>query len=226
MLADLILQPCTPLFEFPLRDPEERLHFIGALLASDVGDAPAQIKEAKRAGRKIVLVSQGTSANDDLGKLLAPTILGLGDREDLLLLLTTGGKPIENIPCTLTPNTIASRYLNFGQILPDVDVLVAFGSYGTVTQTLSFGVPMVVVGKGEDKPEVASRVTWTGTGIDLATDTPTPNQIREAVDQILAKTEYRARAQKLAREFASYDAAKRLTELVETLVAEQEVLVD
>jgi UDP:flavonoid glycosyltransferase YjiC (YdhE family) len=226
VLADLILQPCTPLFEFPLRYPEERLHFIGALLPSDVGDAPAQIKEAKRAGRKIVLVSQGTSANNDLGKLLAPTILGLGDREDLLLLLTTGGKPIENIPCTLTPNTIASPYLNFGQILPDVDVLVAFGSYGTVTQTLSFGVPMVVVGKGEDKPEVASRVTWTGTGIDLATDTPTPNQIREAVDQILAKTEYRARAQELAREFASYNAAKRLTELVETLVAEQEVHVD
>jgi UDP:flavonoid glycosyltransferase YjiC (YdhE family) len=95
-----------------------------------------------------------------------------------------------------------------------------------VTQTLSFGVPVVVVGKGEDKPEVASRVTWTGTGIDLATDTPTPNQIRDAVDQILAKTKYRARAQKLAREFASYDAAKRLTELVETLVAEQQVLVD
>lgn len=186
---------------------------------------PLQIKEAKKAGRKIVLVSQGTSANNDLGKLLAPTVLGLGDRKDLLLLVTTGGKPIENIPCTLTSNTVASQYLNFGQILPDVDVLVAFGSYGTVTQTLSFGVPMVVVGKSEDKPEVAARVTWTRTGIYLATDTPTPEQIRDAVNQILAKPEYRACAQKLAREFASYDSTKELTELVEALVAEQEVLV-
>ena len=40
-------------------------------------------------------------------------------------------------------------------------MLVAFGSYGTVTQTLSFGVPMVVVGMGEDKPEVGARVTST-----------------------------------------------------------------
>jgi UDP:flavonoid glycosyltransferase YjiC (YdhE family) len=174
VLADLILQPCTPLFEFPLREPEEKLHFIGALLPNGVGDAPAKIKESKKAGRKIVLISQGTSANNDLGKLLAPTILGLGDRDDLLLLLTTGGKPIDNIPCTLTPNTVASRYLDFGQILPDVDVLVAFGSYGTVTQALSFGVPMVVVGKSEDKPEVAARVSWTRTGINLPTDTPTP----------------------------------------------------
>ena len=225
MLADLILQPCTPLFEFPLREAEEKLHFIGALLPSGAGDVPAEIKGAKKAGRKIVLVSQGTIANNDLGKLLAPTILGLGEREDFLILATTGGKPIENIPCTLTPNTIASQYLDFGQILPEVDVLVAFGSYGTVTQTLSFGVPMVVVGMGEDKPEVGARVTWTETGIYLATDTPTPEQVRDAVDQILAKPEYRACAQEVAQEFASCETAKRLTELVEAVVAEREVLI-
>src|SRR5262249_25004066 len=115
VLADLILQPCTPSLEFLLRAPEERLHFIGALLPTGNGDVPEQIKEAKKAGRKIILVSQGTIANNDLGKPLAPTILGLGDREDLLILATTGGKPIENIPCTLSPNTIASQYLNFGE---------------------------------------------------------------------------------------------------------------
>jgi len=226
VLADLILQPCTPSFEFPLLKPEEGLHFIGALLPSGAGDVPEQIQEAKEAGRKIILVSQGTIANNDLGKLLAPTILGLGDREDLLVLVTTGGKPIENIPCTLTTNIVASQYLDFRRILPDVDLLVAFGSYGTVTQALSFGVPMVVVGKSEDKPEVGARVTWTGTGIYLATDTPAVEQIRDAVDQVLAKPEYRACAQKLAQEFASFDSAKRLAELVESLVAEQEVLMD
>jgi UDP:flavonoid glycosyltransferase YjiC (YdhE family) len=226
VLADLILQPCTPGFEFPLLEPEEKLHFIGALLPSGADDVPEQIKEAKKAGRKIILVSQGTIANNDLGKLLAPTILGLGDHNNFLILVTTGGKPIENIPCTLTPNTIASQYLDFGQILPDVDVLVAFGSYGTVTQALSFGVPMVVAGMGEDKPEVAARVTWTGTGIYLATDTPAAEQIRDAVYQILTKPEYRTCARKLAQEFASYDPAKRLAELVEALVADQEVLMN
>jgi hypothetical protein len=65
----------------------------------------------------------------------------------------------------------------------------------------------------------------TGTGIYLATDTPTPEQVRDAVDQILAKPEYRACAQELAREFASFDSAVRLTELVEAVVAEREVLI-
>jgi UDP:flavonoid glycosyltransferase YjiC (YdhE family) len=68
------------------------------------------------------------------------------------------------------------------------------------------------VGKGEDKPEVAARVTWTKTGIDLATDTPTPEQISDAINQILMKPEFLVCAQKLAREFASHDSAKKLTE--------------
>jgi UDP:flavonoid glycosyltransferase YjiC (YdhE family) len=85
---------------------------------------------------------------------------------------------------------------------------------------------MVVAGMGEDKPEVAARVVSTGTGINLATDTPTAEQIRDAVHQILVKPEYRACAQELAEEFASYDPAQSLAELVEALVAEQEVLID
>lgn len=220
LLADIFLQPCVPSFEFPLRQPQEKLHFIGALLPEGAGDVPPGLKEAKAAGKKIVLVSQGTIANNDLAKLLAPTIQGLGEREDFLVLATTGGKPIENIPCALAPNTVASKYLNFGAVLPYVDVLVAFGSYGTVTQALSLGVPMVVAGRGEDKPEVGARVTSMGCGIDLATDTPTAEQIREAVDQILAKPEYRANAEKIRREFAAIDTAKELTQLLESLVEE------
>ena len=48
-------------------------------------------------------------------------------------------------------------------------------------------------------------------------------QVRDAVDQILAKPEYRARAMEMAREFAAYDSAKKLPELLEALVTERQV---
>ena len=220
LLADIILQPCGPSFEFPLREPAPKVHFIGPLVPEGSGEVPLALEEAKKAGRKVVLVSQGTIANNDLGKLLAPVIQALGDREDFIVLVTTGGKAIEEIPCPIPSNTVASKFLNFSAILPCVDVLVAYASYGTVTQALSFGVPVVVAGKGEDKPEVAARVTWTGCGIDLATDNPTPEQVRDAVDRILAQPAYRARAGELAREFARYDTARELTTLLEALAAE------
>ena len=159
-----------------------------------------------------------------LGKLLAPVFQAFGNREDFLVFATTGGKPIEEIPCLIPSNTVASKFLNFSAILPYVDVLVVYGSYGTVTQALSFGVPLVVAGKGEDKPEVAARVTWTGCGIHLATDNPTPEQVRDAVDRTLAQPAYRARAGQLAQEFARHDTAREMTTLLEGIVAEHVAL--
>lgn len=220
-LADLILQPCTPTFEFPTRDRDDRVRFIGALMPQGTGDVPSQVKEAKRAGKKVMLVSQGTVSNDDLGKLLAPAIQAFGDREDFLILVTTGGKPIEMIPCPLPTNTIASRFLGFSEILQDVDVLVAFASYGTVTQALSFGVPMVVTGTGEDKPEIGSRVEWTGSGVYLRTDYPSVEEVRSAVEQVLSNGTYQTRAKELAGDFAEYDAATELPQLLEQAVAEE-----
>ena len=220
-LSDLILQPCTPTFEFPTRDSDDRVRFIGALMPRGAGDVPSQVKEAKRAGKKVMLVSQGTVANDDLGKLLAPAIKAFGDREDFLILVTTGGKPIDMIPCPLPANTIASRFLGFREILPDVDVLVAFASYGTVTQALSHGVPMVVTGIGEDKPEVGARVAWTGSGVYLRTDYASAEEVGSAVEQVLSNGTYRARARELAEDFAEHDAATELTQLLELLVADE-----
>jgi MGT family glycosyltransferase len=221
ILSDLILQPCTPTFEFPTRDRDDRVRFIGALVPQGTGDVPSQVKEAKRAGKKVMLVSQGTIANDDLGKLLAPAIQAFGDREDFLILVTTGGKPIEMIPCPQPTNTIASRFLGFSEILPDVDVLVAFASYGTVTQALSYGVPMVVTGTGEDKPEVGARVAWTGSGVYLRTDYPSVEEIRSAVEEVLSNETYQTRARELAVDFEDHDAATELPQLLELLVAEE-----
>ena len=220
-LADLILQPCAPGFEFPTLVQDDRVRYIGVLMPEGTGDVPSQVKEAKRAGKKVMLVSQGTVANDDLGKLLEPAIQAFGDREDFLILVTTGGKPVEMIPCPLPANTIASRFLGFREILPDVDVLVAFASYGTVTQALSYGVPMVVTGTGEDKPEVGARVAWTGSGVYLRTDYPSVDEVREAVEQVLSSGTCRARAGELADDFARYDATSELPQLLKQLVEEQ-----
>jgi MGT family glycosyltransferase len=221
-LADVILQPSVPGFEYALREPQENLHFIGALLPEGYGDIPPQLREAKEAGRTVILVSQGTIANGDLRQLVAPVIQAFGDRDDVLILATTGGRPLEAIPYSLPPNVIASRFLNFSQVLPHVDVLLAFGSYGTVTQALHFGVPMVVAGQTEDKPEVAARVAWSGSGVHLRTDDPTIHQVRNAVEHVLSEPSYRVRAQKLALEFRSYNAARELRLLLGTLIAESQ----
>lgn len=224
VLADVFLQPCVPSFVYPLREPASNLHFIGALVPEGSGDVPTEAKAAKEAGRRIVLVSQGTIANQDMGLLVAPVIQALGNRDDILILVTTGGKPVDDIPCTLSKNTVVSPFLNFREVLPYVDVLVALGGYGTVTQALSLGVPMVLAGLSEDKPEIGAQVASSGSGISLRTDTPTLEQLRDSVEQILSEPSYRANAKRLAAEFAQYDSAKELLRLLEAAVAEREAI--
>jgi hypothetical protein len=46
------------------------------------------------------------------------------------------------------------------------------GGYGGVQYALSNGVPLIVGGATEDKPEVAARLRWAGVGIDLGIGKP------------------------------------------------------
>jgi UDP:flavonoid glycosyltransferase YjiC (YdhE family) len=157
-------------------------------------------------------------ANDDLGQLVGPTLTALAD-EALTVIASTGGRPVETIPVALPANARAATFLPFDRLLPKVSVMVTNGGYGAVNHALSLGVPLVVAGDSEEKPEIAARVAWTGAGINLRTGRPSAMQIREAVRAVLTKPQYRQRAQALRAAFASHNALDEIAELVEGLAA-------
>jgi UDP:flavonoid glycosyltransferase YjiC (YdhE family) len=78
--------------------------------------------------------------------------------------------------------------------------MVTNGGYGGVTQALRVGVPLVVAGATEEKPEVAARVAWSGTGINLRSGRPSPRQIRSAVRTVLDSPRYRMRAEQMRQQ--------------------------
>jgi UDP:flavonoid glycosyltransferase YjiC (YdhE family) len=95
---------------------------------------------------------------------------------------------------------------------------VTNGGYGTVQRALAHGVPLVVAGQTEDKPEVCARVAWSGAGIDLRTSHPKPRQIAEAVTAVLSTAGYRAAAGRIAADFAAHDAPATVSDLLERLL--------
>jgi UDP:flavonoid glycosyltransferase YjiC (YdhE family) len=80
-------------------------------------------------------------------------------------------------------------------------------------------ISMVVAGQTEDKMEVAARVAWSGAGINLRKQRPSPRAIREAVKEVLSNPTYRENARRLQADFARYDAPTRAAELLESLVS-------
>jgi UDP:flavonoid glycosyltransferase YjiC (YdhE family) len=80
--------------------------------------------------RRVVLVTQGTVANRNFGLLIAPTLAALANEPDVLVVATTGGRPVEAIPGAVPSNARLASYLPFEWLLPRVDVLVTNGGYG------------------------------------------------------------------------------------------------
>ena len=214
-LPDLYLQLTTERFEYPRSDMPGNVRFVGPLLPppSRDFDPPAWWDELDSA-KPVVLVTQGTLANTDLTQLVGPTLTALAG-EDVIVVATTGGPPLEAIPVALPDNARAAVFVPFDRLLPKVSVMVTNGGYGAVNHALSLGVPLVVAGDSEEKPEIAARVAWAGAGINLETPRPDPEQIGDAVMTALSDTGYRRRAGALRDDFARTNALDAIASAVE-----------
>jgi MGT family glycosyltransferase len=221
-LADAYMQLSVPRFEFPRQIPPSVL-FVGSPPIIP-GQAPLPPWAHELDGsRKVVLVTQGTVANHNFQLLIAPTLAGLANEPDVLVVATTGGRPVDAIPGAVPSNARVATYLPFEWLLPRVDVLVNNGGYGSVNQAMSFGIPLVTAGMTEDKADVNARVAWSGVGVNLATNEPTQEALRAAVRTVLDRPAYRMRASQMADEFARIDTRSEILSIIKQVVVNQKL---
>ncbi len=219
---DLTFQLATPGIEYPRRAMPPTVRFVGPLALSvqprpASGDGLPSWWADLDSGRPVVHVTQGTVANADLGRLLVPTLRGLAG-DDVLVVASTGGRPVEQVVDQyggpLPDNARVAPFLPYERLLPRTSVMVTNGGFGGVQQALAHGVPLVVAGSTEDKPEVAARVAWSGTGISLRTGSPRPARVRRAVRRVLGSPSFRQEAGRLQQEIEG------LGDPVDTMVEE------
>ncbi|MET0900007.1 MAG: nucleotide disphospho-sugar-binding domain-containing protein [Mycobacterium sp.] len=223
-LADRFIAPTVPTFDYPRSDQPANVRYVGAVHPRpSVGFQPPPWWSELDGDKPVVHVTQGTIDNADLGRLLEPTIEALAD-EDVIVVATTGGRPVHQIKIPLPANTHVAEFLPHDQLLPKVDVMVTNGGYGAVQRALSAGVPLVVAGDTEDKPEVAARVEWSGAGINLRTGAPSVSQLRRAVRDILTHDRYLRSAQTLEGAYARRDGVAEIAALVDDVIAERALL--
>jgi MGT family glycosyltransferase len=214
----LYLHGSTESFEYPRSDLPEHIHFVGPMLpaGATVGTSTALPTwwDAVDPTKPLVLVTQGTVATD-LDDLVGPTLAALADQD--VVVIATGGAGRDGLTSPIPDNARVERYIPFAAILPHVDVMVTNGGFGGVQLALAHGVPLVVAGTTEDKPEIAARVAWSGTGVDLRAKRPTELQLRDAVRTVLEDERYRLAAERVQRQMARLDAPELSADLIERL---------
>ncbi len=210
----LYLQPTVPSFEYPRRDLAPQVQFVGPLLPPVPAgfELPGWWDEIQSDPRPLVLVTQGTVATDP-GDLLLPALDGLRD-EPVQVIAVTGGPDPADLPAP-PPNARVDRFVPFAALMPHVACAVTNGGYGGLHYALAHGVPLVVAGDSEEKPELVARVNWSGVGIGMRTQRPGRLELRESVRRVLAEPDYAARAAAMQAEMGRYGGPEQAVDLLE-----------
>jgi len=222
--TDLLLQSGTPGFEYYRRDMNKNIRFIGPLLPyQSVKNQPQWFDERLNQYKKVVLVTQGT-VEKDINKILVPTLEAFKST-DTLVVATTGGSGTailkEKYP---QANLIIEDFIPFADVMPYSDVYITNGGYGGVMLAIENRLPMVTAGVHEGKNEINARVSYFKYGVNLKTETPKPDQIRNAVNEITNNKIYQANVEKLANEFSRYKPVDLFTKYVEEIMGNSKVV--
>lgn len=224
----LHIQASCPVLEYGKTMPNT--HFVGPLVTAhqnpskEAHDLPAWWADVAE-HPCVIGITQGTFAVDP-STLLIPAIEALWDNDALLLVIPSAYAA--NIRAELVErgvdlrNVRLAEWVPYDLLLPRCRILITNGGYGSVTQSLSHGVPMICAGTSEDKKDTAARMVSVGAGVDLGTDTPSSAQIEAAVREVLTDGRYRSNATRVGEELNGLGGAQRACELLEDLIAQNQ----
>ena len=212
----IVLQPTISNLEFPITDLPSTVHFIGPILVKPDPNfvPPPWWDKIISKDKKVILINQGTIAKT-IDNLIKPSIEALKNEDVIVVAVPVKKNQLNDLP----PNAFVDEFIPFGNLLPYVDLVITNGGYGGVQNALAHGIPLIIAGQTEDKMEVSARVEYAQVGINLKTSNPKPEQILEAVHQIISKPTYRENAENYQRESKKYNAPQMAVRLLEGMVS-------
>lgn len=208
--TQLHLQAGVPGLEYPNAAVPRQLRWIGALAPPPPSwTAPPTWAELTCGDRPVVFVSQGT-IRDDPRELLLPALEGLAGL-GVAIVAVSGRHAPDQLRRQLRrrpDHAMICPFVPYHQALDRATVFVTNGGWTGVTMALARGVPVVQVGRTEEKGDIGARVQYAGAGRCLSRPGRGGRRLRRAVEEVLTQSRYRTAAARLREEFSSYDAVR------------------
>jgi len=115
----------------------------------------------------------------------------------------------------LAPNMVGAEFLPQTQVLPLVDLVITHGGNNTVTESLFFGKPMVVLPIFWDQHDNGRRIAETGFGIRLDTYDHGADELRGAIARLLDDGELADRLAQTSRRLRAARGTEVAADLIE-----------
>jgi MGT family glycosyltransferase len=158
----------------------------------------------------LVYLSLGSLASGDLELMrgLVGSLAGLPYR-----VIVSKGPQHEELE--LADNMVGEEFLPQTSILPQVDIVITHGGNNTVTESLYFGKPMVVLPVFWDQYDNAQRMHETGFGIRLDTYSHDPSELPLTIDALVADEDLRRRLNAVSSRLQGAPGTVRAADLIE-----------
>ena len=104
------------------------------------------------------------------------------------------------------------------RILPLVDLAIIHGGNNSLTESLYFGKPMIVMPVFADQNDNAQRVHEKGFGIRLDPFTLNKEQLEKAIDKLVNDENLKIKLENVSRRMKKDIKSGKLVELIENLV--------
>jgi MGT family glycosyltransferase len=196
--VDRILIGLSAAFDFPATRLPANLRYVGPLLDQPIWAQPWTAPWSGPPRRPRVLVSLSTSFQNQLSTLNR-IIAALGQMD--LDAVATVGPAMAQETIEAPTNVAILHSAPHDAVMQEVSLVVTHGGHGTVTRSLTHGVPLLVLPKGRDQADNAARVVARGAGLALA-DSATEAEITRAVMRLLAEPHFQAAAARLGNAMA------------------------
>jgi MGT family glycosyltransferase len=174
-------------------------------------DEPFTLPEAC-VGRKTIYLSLGSLGSADTG-LMGRLIEVLG-RTDYQVIVSMGPQHEE---LRLAENMVGAEFLPQTSVLPLIDLVITHGGNNTVTESLHFGKPMIVLPLFWDQPDNAQRVQETGFGVRLDPYCFRDEELLSWIDRLVADQRLAQRLNTISRRLQTAPGTVRAAEFIEAL---------
>ena len=118
----------------------------------------------------------------------------------------------------LPDNMWGQNYVPQTKVLPLVDLVITHGGNNTVTETFSFGKPMIVMPLFGDQFDNAQRVHEKGFGLRMDAFTCSEEELLQGIEKLLNDKELKKRLSIASKRIANSDSIVKASQLIENLV--------
>lgn len=161
---------------------------------------------------KLVYFSLGSMGSVDLD--LMRNVIRVLSKSPYRIIVSKGplGKQLQ-----LADNMWGDNYVNQLAILPHVDLVITHGGNNTLTESLYFGKPMIVMPIFFDQLDNAQRVHEKKFGIRLDTYKFKDEELLEGIERLLNDKELHERLEKVSKDLRSSKTQEKACEMIEKL---------